>query len=700
MHTVTCRKLLPFIDPLCSKAGRNVRLRHGVDAPDLGGLPVTRRRLVKRKFGGGEQQQRQQQLPQHRERQQQLPRQRERQQAISPLPYWCEAVTVVGLPKDEIVFCFHTFTEAAATARRELRPEGWYGATAVKLAGMPSSKVSDILDRWQYACARQELAELDCRPMLWWRYHAAVRGLAKNAAARGAASNGSARLNRRQRRLAAQMAEEAQALVQVEAPVHHTAAGSSSSSASRSSDASAGSPNGCTNGGISVDKGWLDAAEQVQQHDGQQQDEFEQAGMPPKVHPKPQGKEQEPRAGQQAEIKENQQQKELQQATDQPHAAEQQQDERNLEQQERQEEQRQASAKLQPVLGSALAETSISGSCGMAATTKLLAALAGIAAAAAHVGAVLLRLPWTVWSAAVSACLGLYRRLLPVWFRRLFWQSWPPRVVEAHVSPSLAAFLADPACSEARLRAGFNAAGQCSSPLADLPRWRIEALTLSGVRDMDLYRTALTHKMALPPTLRLEKSYERLEFLGDSVLGLTCRTLLMRRLPARAEGDMTRQNSRLVSGASNARRAEWLSLDRYLLLDPRGLGLGEQHKPGILSDAFEALLGALFLDQGFDAAQRFCVRVLDACVEWDEVEGVRDYKALLCRTAALRHKRQPRFLVRSLGRREYKGCLQLTWWHVDVALAGRIMGSGGSFDKRDAEQVAARCALERMGEIL
>lgn len=464
MHTVTCRKLLPFIDPLCSKAGRNVRLRHGVDAPDLGGLPVTRRRLVKRKFGGGEQQQRQQQLPQHRERQQQLPRQRERQQAISPLPYWCEAVTVVGLPKDEIVFCFHTFTEAAATARRELRPEGWYGATAVKLAGMPSSKVSDILDRWQYACARQELAELDCRPMLWWRYHAAVRGLAKNAAARGAASNGSARLNRRQRRLAAQMAEEAQALVQVEAPVHHTAAGSSSSSASRSSDASAGSPNGCTNGGISVDKGWLDAAEQVQQHDGQQQDEFEQAGMPPKVHPKPQGKEQEPRAGQQAEIKENQQQKELQQATDQPHAAEQQQDERNLEQQERQEEQRQASAKLQPVLGSALAETSISGSCGMAATTKLLAALAGIAAAAAHVGAVLLRLPWTVWSAAVSACLGLYRRLLPVWFRRLFWQSWPPRVVEAHVSPSLAAFLADPACSEARLRAGFNAAGARKQP--------------------------------------------------------------------------------------------------------------------------------------------------------------------------------------------------------------------------------------------
>lgn len=56
---------------------------------------------------------------------------------------------------------------------------------------------------------------------------------------------------------------------------------------------------------------------------------------------------------------------------------------------------------------------------------------------------------------------------------------------------------------------------------------------------------------------------------------------------------------------------------------------GGQHKPAILADAFEALLGALYLDRGFEAARRFCGSVLEACVEWEELEGVRDYKALL-----------------------------------------------------------------------
>jgi hypothetical protein len=56
---------------------------------------------------------------------------------------------------------------------------------------------------------------------------------------------------------------------------------------------------------------------------------------------------------------------------------------------------------------------------------------------------------------------------------------------------------------------------------------------------------------------------------------------------------------------------------------------GGQHKPAILADAFEALLGALYLDRGYEAARCFCVAVLEACVEWEEVEGARDYKALL-----------------------------------------------------------------------
>lgn len=329
----------------------------------------------------------------------------------------------------------------------------------------------------------------------------------------------------------------------------------------------------------------------------------------------------------------------------------------------------------------------------------MFAFLTAMAAATAGLAATLQRLARQAAAAAGCWVVALYR-CLPVAFRRLFWRnSWPPKWSESHVSPTLAAVMDGVADAEQLAAAGFDNQGRTSAPLADLPAWRVEQLTLTGVRDLGLYRAAFTHKSALPPEERTEKSFERLEFLGDSVLGLTCRTLLMERRPGSDEGEMTRLQGALVSGAAAARYAAWLGLDRYLLMELRGLREAAQHTPAILGDVFEALLGAIHLDQGFGAAQRFCSRVLDTAVDWEQLEVAEDWKGVLSRFAALKGRPQPRYSVRAISQREFKEGLALKWWQVDVHFQGSVMGTGGSFDKRHAEQLAAQMALTKLGEL-
>lgn len=101
---------------------------------------------------------------------------RRREPCLPPLPFWAAGVSVVGLPGDQLVFSFLTPSEAAAAARRQLRPEQPYGPAALKLATLQGDKVQAILDRWQYAIAQRELGSLDARPMLWWRYESALTG--------------------------------------------------------------------------------------------------------------------------------------------------------------------------------------------------------------------------------------------------------------------------------------------------------------------------------------------------------------------------------------------------------------------------------------------------------------------------------------------------------------------------------------------
>src|SRR5207249_6884935 len=122
----------------------------------------------------------------------------------------------------------------------------------------------------------------------------------------------------------------------------------------------------------------------------------------------------------------------------------------------------------------------------------------------------------------------------------------------------------------------------------------------------DLLRLALTHRSYLSVSgLGPRESNERLEFLGDSVLGLVTSEFLYREHPNEHEGQLTKTKSLLVSKAILSRRALRMGLGRFVLMSHSEVESGGRQRLSILADAFESVIGAIYLDQGFEASRAF-----------------------------------------------------------------------------------------------
>src|SRR6476620_11228626 len=131
-------------------------------------------------------------------------------------------------------------------------------------------------------------------------------------------------------------------------------------------------------------------------------------------------------------------------------------------------------------------------------------------------------------------------------------------------------------------------------------------------RDAALCETAMTHTSWLNEAGQPDKSdNERLEFLGDAVLDLVVSDLLMRRFPDRREGDLSRARAALVSETGLARVAVALALGAFLLLGKGEERTGGRTRPSTLANTLEALMGAIYLDAGFDAAAAVAARLFD-----------------------------------------------------------------------------------------
>ena len=207
----------------------------------------------------------------------------------------------------------------------------------------------------------------------------------------------------------------------------------------------------------------------------------------------------------------------------------------------------------------------------------------------------------------------------------------------------------------------------------------------------DAYRTAaLTHRSYAFEQGKSETN-ERLEFLGDAVLGVIVTDLAYRRFPKLPEGDLAKLRAAIVNMTTLADVARELRLGEAVLLGKGEEQSGGRDKPSILADALEAVIGALYLDRGLEPARRIVERLFwPRMLTYARGGGERDYKTGLQELAAQEIAAVPQYRVTERGPDHQKEFTAV------VHLAGIAYGSGSGRSKKEAEQQAAREAFERL----
>ncbi len=223
-------------------------------------------------------------------------------------------------------------------------------------------------------------------------------------------------------------------------------------------------------------------------------------------------------------------------------------------------------------------------------------------------------------------------------------------------------------------------------------REAIEELLDVDFKDRELLRQALTHRSyAHEACLPVDSTYERLEFLGDAVLDVVISDYLYRRHDELNEGDLTRIRSFLVNMNSLADTAREIGLGKYVLLSREEKTDGGGEKASIIADVLEALIGAVYLDQGLEKAAVLSLRLFEGKLE-AAVSGTLDYdyKSRLQETVVKARGILPRYRLREEGPDHCKT------FHAAVFIGNEKMGRGSGSSKKEAEQSAAREALNRL----
>ncbi|MBM3119264.1 MAG: ribonuclease III [Chloroflexi bacterium] len=212
-------------------------------------------------------------------------------------------------------------------------------------------------------------------------------------------------------------------------------------------------------------------------------------------------------------------------------------------------------------------------------------------------------------------------------------------------------------------------------------------------KDMSLLQQAFVHSSYINenPDFHLTDN-ERLEFLGDALLSFIVAEKLYHEFSHSSEGELTEIRVSLIRQETLVQLAAKLKLGDYLLLGRGEESTGGRHRQTNLADAFEALIGAIFLDQGWDAARDFILTELGRQLEKAKAEGMgRNYKALLQELTQAKYKQLPTYrVVEAAGPDHDKG------FTVEVALSNRVLGIGSGKSKRAAEMEAARSAWEKL----
>jgi len=219
------------------------------------------------------------------------------------------------------------------------------------------------------------------------------------------------------------------------------------------------------------------------------------------------------------------------------------------------------------------------------------------------------------------------------------------------------------------------------------PRRLAQALGHRFSRE-ELLIQALTHRSAGV------SNNERLEFLGDALIGFIIAEALWERFPKADEGTLSRMRASLVKRESLARLARDLKLGDSLRLGTGELRTGGHARDSILADALEAVLGAVYLDGGLLPARKLvAARVLARKEEFLADDSHRNFKSILQERVQSVYKLPPRYRVEAT-----RGPDHSKDFAVEVLVQGLVVGHGRGRSKKDAEQDAARAALARLGE--
>jgi ribonuclease III len=224
--------------------------------------------------------------------------------------------------------------------------------------------------------------------------------------------------------------------------------------------------------------------------------------------------------------------------------------------------------------------------------------------------------------------------------------------------------------------------------------WEMEDKISYRFKDWELLNRALTHKSYDNEVHKnIGNHYERLEYLGDSVLDLVISLLLMEKFPTANEGDLSKRRSFLVNTRKLAQVSRQFGLGKYLLL-----GKGEESSHGrskhsILACVYEGVVGAIFLDRGYNTVVRVIRSHFEPLISSKRRKAVyRDYKSLLQEYAQSTFKTVPEYKVV-----KESGPPHAREFEVTIHLNGTVYGSGRGKSKKHAQQRAASATLKQLG---
>lgn len=209
------------------------------------------------------------------------------------------------------------------------------------------------------------------------------------------------------------------------------------------------------------------------------------------------------------------------------------------------------------------------------------------------------------------------------------------------------------------------------------------------IKDVALFELAMTHSSATKKPV--EESYERLEFFGDAVLGLIVAEYLYEQYGDWDQGMMSKARSSIVQEGPLAETALRLGLDEHIRLAPGEESTNGRQRPSILADVFEAVIGAIYLESGFEKSRWFVLEQLHPYLRKltkSEI-GAQDHKSRLQELTQSIWQEVP--VYRAVSE---TGSMASQRFEIQVLLSGEVLGEGTGRSKKEAEQAAAKEAIE------